>query len=776
MIGPHRAHVVERASGTRVAACSPVVPGVRFRVAVLRAFAVAVLIGIAAHPAAGGDQPRRIYFLESLRPTQAAALRTIGAFERRLAEKTSERFEIFIDYMELGRFPSQANADRTAQYLAGKYAEAPPDVLIPLGRAAVPFMIKYRDVIAPRVPTIIASVTNRDAAEAGSLADTVFVTTEYNFGKTLELARRLQPDARDLVLIGGATDYDRLWLEDARRGLAPYLDRFTLKELVGLPYDEMLSEVSKLPRDTIVLVSFIFADATGRQRVPPEVAEAIAKAAAAPVYAPISTFFGRGIIGGYMDSYEGHGVAAADVAFNILSGKPIATLDRLNRPNLEYHVDARQLERWGLSAKNLPPDAVVSYRQPTIWEQHRNAVLAGLLVFALQTVLVGFLLVQRARRQKAETLLKESDERMTVAAGSVNLGLWQFDPESGEFWATEHCRVLFNLASHGSLTRAAIATAIHPDDREMFAAALLETSDSSRPTVADVRVVLPDYRIRWIRMRARSSAGDGAAPGRLSGTFIDITDQKVAEAEAALQRQEVTNLMRVSTLGELSGAIAHEINQPLTAILSNAQAALHLLAQNKPDLGEIRDALNDIVHEENRADEVIHRLRNLLKKGERKSEPVDLNKLINSTIALLNSELITRRIKVETDLANPLPQLTGDSVQLQQALLNLVMNAMDAMAETPVAQRLVTIATRTAATGRLEVSVKDRGTSIKFEELGQVFQPFYTTKDHGLGLGLTICSAIVEAHGGTLTLANDKAGGARATFSLPAQEMLMAAQ
>jgi signal transduction histidine kinase len=154
--------------------------------------------------------------------------------------------------------------------------------------------------------------------------------------------------------------------------------------------------------------------------------------------------------------------------------------------------------------------------------------------------------------------------------------------------------------------------------------------------------------------------------------------RRAAEADAAEQRQETTHLMRVSVMGELSGAIAHEINQPLTAILSNAQAALHLLAEKSPNLVDVRDAISDIIHENNRAGDVIVRLRNLLKKGEHKPEPIDLNQLIQSTVALLHSELIARRTEVQTDLASGLPPAWGDPVQLQQVLLNLLMNAMDA--------------------------------------------------------------------------------------------------
>src|SRR5262249_47869776 len=294
----------------------------------LGALVLAILYCSAWSPARGEEQRRKIYFLESLAPTQPAAIRTIEAFRRRLGEKTTESFDIFIDYMELERFPGQAHIDATVRYLQGKYAAAPPAVLIPLGRAAVPFMLRYRKVIAADAPVIMTSVPARATSEASGLDNAVWVVTDYDFAKALEFARRLQPKARQIVVIGGSSEYDRMWLDDARRELEPYRGAYAISYLADIGYGELLKQVSRLSPETIVIVSFVFRDGDGLPRVPPDVAAAVADASGAPVYSPISTYLNRGIVGGYMDSYEAHGVAAADLALEILSGRSIAALDR----------------------------------------------------------------------------------------------------------------------------------------------------------------------------------------------------------------------------------------------------------------------------------------------------------------------------------------------------------------------------------------------------------------------------------------------------------------
>jgi C4-dicarboxylate-specific signal transduction histidine kinase len=552
--------------------------------------------------------------------------------------------------------------------------------------------------------------------------------------KTLELAERLQPDARRLVVISGTGDIDRRWREATRNAIERRQQNLDISYWSDFNLDTLLADVSRLPRNTIVLMLPVSADSTGKRLDPKDVAGEIAKASTAPVYSFFGNDIGSGIVGGYGNASEPLATETADLAPDALPGQDRRETPSPAKPAAAFHADARAMDRWGLGARNLPTDSIVLFKKSSLWDEHRTLISAGFLVIALQSLALAALLVQRRRRRQAKDSLRESEERMTFAAASANVGLWQFNRATDELWATEHCRTLFGLADDVPLTRETFLAAVRPEDRVVAVGALRGALRGERSAITDVQILHPRGQKRWISVRARSHLDDRGSSHQLNGIFVDITDQKAAESDAELQRQEVMHLMRVSVLGELSGAIAHEVNQPLTAILSNAQAALYLLAQNPPNLIEINDALQDIVKEDNRAGEVVQRLRGFLKKGSPRSEAVDVNSLVHLTIALLNSELNRRRVHVETDLADQLPPMVGDPIQLQQVLLNLIMNAMDSMATTPVAARQVTISTRVSKTRGVEVRVKDRGAGFKPAKGSKLFEPFYTTKDHGLGL------------------------------------------
>lgn len=249
-------------------------------------------------------------------------------------------------------------------------------------------------------------------------------------------------------------------------------------------------------------------------------------------------------------------------------------------------------------------------------------------------------------------------------------------------------------------------------------------------------------------------------------SVVDISARRALERATAEQRDELAHLSRVAMLGELAGSLAHELNQPLTAILSNAQAAQRFLAQRPPRVDQIDEILSDIVKSDHRARAVIQRLRAMLRKEESKHQALDLNDMVEESLRLMRSDLLNRGVTLGTALAPGLPRVSGDRNQLQQVLLNLLMNACDAMDAQPTERRL-RVVTRSNAPGRVEITVSDRGTGIPAAELESIFEPFVTTKAKGIGLGLVICRSIVAAHGGRLWATNNAHRGATLHCELP---------
>jgi C4-dicarboxylate-specific signal transduction histidine kinase len=260
----------------------------------------------------------------------------------------------------------------------------------------------------------------------------------------------------------------------------------------------------------------------------------------------------------------------------------------------------------------------------------------------------------------------------------------------------------------------------------------------------------------------------GAEPSMILVSIIDISERRLNERRAATQRDQIAHLSRVAMLGEISGSLAHELNQPLAAILSNAQAAQRLLARDPPQIQAVNEILADIVTSDRRAGAVIERLRSMLRKEDVKHALLDLNHVAEDSLRLMHSDLIDRRVSVDTSFAQNLPPVSGDRVQLQQVMLNLLINGCDAVAGRGREARLH-VSSRVTERGSVAIAISDNGDGIAPQDIERIFEPFVTSKSHGIGLGLAICRSIVEAHGGRLWASNNASRGATMEFELPAE-------
>jgi PAS domain S-box-containing protein len=402
---------------------------------------------------------------------------------------------------------------------------------------------------------------------------------------------------------------------------------------------------------------------------------------------------------------------------------------------------------------------------PFLTQTPPENVLALQLFLLMAATPLMLLAVAIDDERRSKEALRVSEERMSVAVESAQLVLWDWDIANDKVWSTDEGLKVFGFEPGQPIDHATLGGRVHPDDRAVRAAAI-QRALATGSYESEFRVILPDGSVRWMAARGRRHSQTAAgSPPRIVGVSMDITLQKQAAAEALLQREELAHLSRVAALSTLSGSLAHELNQPLTSILSNAQAAQRFMARDPPDLVELREILGDIVRADRRAGEIIWRLRTMLRRGEVALQPVRVNECLEELLRLTGSDLIARGVSVSNMAAGDLPPAMTDRVQLQQVLLNLILNACDAMKTNPPEDRRLTLAT-SAEEEEIRISVLDCGVGLP-DDVETLFQPFHTTKAGGLGLGLSICRTLVSSHGGRLWAERRAERGAAFYVALP---------
>src|SRR5271157_82862 len=493
-------------------------------------------------------------------------------------------------------------------------------------------------------------------------------------------------------------------------------------------------------------------------------------------------------------------------------------------------------------------------------------------------------------RKRADEALRKSEERLSLAADSAEIGLWSVDIATGYLWNSPSSFRLLGLAPGIDLTEELFFSLVHPDDRERLRKKMTEVVLSGMEARVEYRIIRPDGSLRWLITRAHGYYTSSGEPDRLTGVSLDITDRKQMEqqirtsaqewqhtfdsvqdqimildgdfrvvrvntsafsflglplerilgkhcftlmhgtsnplaacplarmmetkrqeetewydektqswfnvsvapifddhgqvtrvvhmirdvtqhkkdeAEAFNARRELLRTERLLRMGELTASLAHELNQPLTSILSNSRAALRFLDAGRLETNQLREILEDIARDDKRAGDIIRSLRSMVKLEDGEQELISINDVLNETSSLFNSEAVIRNIRIETDCANPLPPVSINKIQILQVLINLMMNAAESMLDGPEGRKIV-LQTRAIDGRSVQVSVRDFGPGVEEEDLTKLFEPFFTTKRSGLGMGLSLSRSIIEAHGGHIWAENNPDRGATFYFDLPA--------
>jgi signal transduction histidine kinase len=764
---------------------------------------------------------RNILLIHVVPRSTAALLAVEHTFTSTLKSVTPDRLAFHSEYVDLATFDEKEHFEsELVAYLAAKYARMKLDLLVITATDSLRFTLRHRARMFPGVPIVFISVVKAFVADVALEPDVSGVWSSIDWAGTLDAARRLQPDIERAVLITGSSPVDRLvWAAEAQSQLADLERPIPITYLEHLSIEAVVDRVAALPARSVVLLGAFLRDSIGRRFSAPEVTALVSEASPVPVYLLSETQFGHGGVGGHLINYELQGRRGAEIAARVLRGERPPPIE--GRDTLSYRFDARELRRWDLDARRLPPGSRIEFDRPSLWQTYGGYAMAAVLLLGLQTWMIARLLANRAHRRRVqaelaarlrfETLMSDllAGQSTTPAAGAdaeITRGLALIAEdldvdriiigerdESGQSVRVTHAWTRHDILEiPGSITtsrfpwittRAArghivVVSPLHPlppeaatDRQEMLTygtRSLLVVPLVVKRAVVGVLTCAtvrreqewPDALIERLKLLADVFANTLARHRAEAAA-------RESEARYEQQRQALTHALRVNTLGELGASLAHELNQPLAAILANARALGVLVGRNSG--GEASEAVDDIAASAKRAGDIIRRLRALSRKEYVRERGLQLDALVDEVVGLLHQDFVRRGISVRRVADPNLPTVTGDRIQPQQIILNVLVNASEALEGAEPGRRDITITTTQPAPRLVAIAIRDSGVGGKGLDTERMFERFVTSKPGGLGMGLAISRSIAEAHGGRIYAKPNVDRGLTVYVELPAE-------
>jgi PAS domain S-box-containing protein len=448
----------------------------------------------------------------------------------RLRQLHPGSLEFYGEYLDLVRFPSASYRRLFRDFLRDKYAYDPPDLVILTYVGNLGLAEKFLEELFPNTPGIAVGLTEEELPAKRSGSRLTGLAQRSDPAGTIELLRRLQPETRRLVLIGGTADVDRHVMNRTKQALRSLGEPLAVEVWDSRSLADILDAVTSLPPQTAILFTRMFRDGTGRATISANAAQSVAKVANAPLYVMTDSMLGSGAIGGSMVDLVSLGKRAGELAHQVLNGADPRSLPLEIITQGVAIFDWRALERWKIPQSRLPQNSIVRFRPVSLWEQYRSYIIAGLIIFTLQTILIVGLLAQRGRRRRAEVELHKSQEMMEMATTAGGLGLWARDIPSDTVWVNPVLRSVLGLGENEPFRTRDLLDRIHPEDRARINDEVQRAQDENLPFEGEFRTVLPDNTERWILAKG-STVNLWGVNVRRMGVLLDITDRKKMEED-----------------------------------------------------------------------------------------------------------------------------------------------------------------------------------------------------------------------------------------------------
>lgn len=682
------------------------------------------------------------------------------------------KVNISAEHLDLSRYNDPDYFQMMKDVFRYKYSKSKPDLIITVFEPALDFIKRYHKDLFPNVPVVFGGVERNSVNNF--LLDSNFTGVYQganSFKKTLDLALDLHPRTSSAVVISGGGSMEQAWLKPAQIVFQEYEDRLDFKYLSGLSLNEILTHVEKLPSNTIVLYFPVLEDKAGKTYIAVEVLSKISEVSNVPIYSFWDIFLGHGALGGYLKSFPEQAKKTAEMGISILKNIPQIDISHTQRKDLQYMFDWRELKRWSVPESKLPTNSIIMYKEYTFWEKYFGRIIIILALLLIQTVIIGYMLIQKRMNRRSQIELLEAEQKYrTVADYTFDWEYWQNSDGSLQYVSPSCERITgYNIETFMKKP-SMIGEIVIQEDKVIWDDHLCHSQEEKKSEGIQFRIQKSNGDIRWIEHTCQPVIDDHGTNLGVRASNRDITVRVRYKSEMQKLQSELMHMERITTISTLTYALAHEINQPLTSIRSYAQAALRFMDKEEPEDDNIRKALNGIVADNKRAAAVINQLRDLVKKETVKRDKLKINSIINDVLNLMNSVIVFRNTSIKLDLDQKKALIYGDPIQIQQVLINLLTNALDAIEENDADMRTINISTRFDDSQGFIISISDSGIGIANDKLNEIFEPFHSSKSKGIGLGLALCKLIVESHQGKIWAENNTTRGSTFSILLPVEE------